>query len=148
MLLLKGSYIRCDISNSDIIPISSYLVEHIYVDFGMVTLCDMKNMKRIQTNFDEFNKCVFTEISNNENDIQKVLDKIKKHFYTNHLVYASAIQRLLAYTGSFNFFSKKYNDISELFDIIDKHVLSLRPDEKTLFDFIDEIKLRYILDKL
>lgn len=147
MLLLKGSYIRCDISNSDIIPISSYLVVHIYVDFGMVTLCDMINMKTIITNFDEFNKCVFTEISNNENDIQKVLDKIKKHFYTNHSVYASAMQRL-SHTVSFNFFSKKYNDISELFDRIDNYVLSLNPDEKTLFDFMDEIKLGYILDKL
>lgn len=148
MLLLNGSYIRCDISNSDIIPISSYLIVHIYVDFGMVTLCDMINMKRIQTNFDEFNKCVFTEISNNEHDIQKVLDKIKKHFYANHLDYASVMQSLLSYTGSFNFFSKKYNDISEVFDRIDILVLSLKLDENTLFDFMDDIKLGYILDKL
>lgn len=147
MLLLDGSYVRCDISNSDIIPTSSYLIVDIYVNFGMVTLCDMINKKSIKTNFDEFNKCVFVEISNNEPDIQKVLDKIKKHFYANHLDYVGQMQQL-ASVRSFNFFSKKYNDISEVFNRIDNHVLSLKPDKKTLFDFMDDIKLGYILDKL
>ncbi len=147
MLLLNGSYIRCDISNSDIIPTSSYLITEIYVDYGMVTLCDMINKKIIRTNFMEFNKCVFVEISNNEPDIQKVLDKIKNHFYANHLAFAGHMQQL-ASVGSFNIFSKKYNDVSEVFKRIDGYVSSKPHIERGLFDFIDEIKLGYILDNL
>ncbi len=147
MLFLNGSYIRCDISNSDIIPISSYLITDIYVDYGRVTLCDMINKNVIVTNFHEFNKCVFVEISNNEPGIQKVLDKIKNHFYTNHLDFAGHMQQL-ASVGSFNIFSKKYNDISEVFKRIDDYVSSKPYIERELFNFMDEIKLGYILDKL
>jgi hypothetical protein len=107
----------------------------------------MINKKVIVTNFHEFNKCVFVEISNNEPDIQKVLDKIKNHFYANHLAFTGHMQQLASVRG-FNFFSKKYNDVSEVFKRIDGYVSSKPSIERELFNFMDEIKLGYILDKL